>query len=292
MHITPSDTQTLQRIQLLALLEIKRICNKYNIRYFLQYGTLLGAVRHKGFIPWDDDLDIAMLRSDYDCFIDACKNDLSGDYFLQIHETDKEYAKAMIRICVNDTEYVFNGLKHVNMHQGIFVDIFPIDNAPKGKTLSFIYGNFLHWLQAASRLKLSYGILSKIAWRKIGGTAIYLLPLIFFNKDQTYELMEKTMKYFNGRVKSDVISSYCHYSYKKNIFRKDMFDDVIELTFEGFEFSCPKNYHEYLSQVYGDYMTPPPKDQQKLPDSIIKLDFGKYSDSKVLDAAINNYKIN
>lgn len=99
---------TLRKLQLLelkVLLEFKRICEKHQIQYFLMWGTLLGAVRHQGFIPWDDDIDVGMLRSEYVKFLAICNEELSQDFFLQTFESDKTYVNSFAKLRLNGTEY-------------------------------------------------------------------------------------------------------------------------------------------------------------------------------------------
>ena len=120
--------EELRKVQLEALLEVDRICKKFGITYQLFSGTLLGAIRHKGFIPWDDDIDICMLRNDYDRFIEVCKTELDTTYFLQNYETDKNFIHNITRIRKNNTIALQSACAELDMHHGIFIDIFPMDN--------------------------------------------------------------------------------------------------------------------------------------------------------------------
>ena len=130
------DKATLRQVQLTQLSiakEIKRICDDHDIEYFLDSGTLLGAVRHKGFIPWDDDMDIAMTRENYDKFLAVAKVELDSRFFLQTWETDKNYPMPFAKIRLNGTKYVENVFEKAQMHQGIYVDVFPYDVWPQKK---------------------------------------------------------------------------------------------------------------------------------------------------------------
>jgi lipopolysaccharide cholinephosphotransferase len=135
-----NELKNLQNVQLEILDEIVRICNKYDIPYFFIGGTLLGAVRHKGFIPWDDDIDIGMLRKDYNKFIKLCKDELKSEYYLQCSETYPQHWLSFAKIRKNNTLFIeseglpFRG----NDHRGIFVDIFPYDYVSKNKNIQKI----------------------------------------------------------------------------------------------------------------------------------------------------------
>jgi lipopolysaccharide cholinephosphotransferase len=113
------NNRKVQLIELEILLEVDRICRKNDIKYQLSGGTLLGAVRHQGFIPWDDDIDIIMLRNDYNKFIALCKIELNNSYFLQIPETDDKTPSLYAKIRKNNTAYISYEYRNINYHHGI-----------------------------------------------------------------------------------------------------------------------------------------------------------------------------
>ena len=139
------DTKTLRKLQLTELelmIEVDRICRKSNIKYSLDGGTLLGAVRHDGFIPWDDDADIMMSRTEYDKFYDACKNELNKEkFFLQEFRTDPEYRWGYSKMRKNGTVFLRKGQEHVKCHTGVCIDIFIFDEVPDNYV-----SRRLHWL--------------------------------------------------------------------------------------------------------------------------------------------------
>ena len=115
--------------------EIVRICDENKLNYFLIGGTLLGAVRHKGFIPWDDDLDIAMPRKDYDKFLNIAKKQINNNYILEYNKTNRKYWLPFAKVRLKNTLYVENTIKNYETNKEIWVDIFPIDNVKKDLSL-------------------------------------------------------------------------------------------------------------------------------------------------------------
>ena len=121
----------LQMTELEMLIEVDRICRKNNIRYSLDGGTLLGAIRHDGFIPWDDDADVVMLRTEYNKFYTACKQELDTErFFLQEYRTDNKYRWGYSKLRRNGTVFLREGQEHVKCNQSVFIDIFIYDNVP------------------------------------------------------------------------------------------------------------------------------------------------------------------
>ena len=127
---SPEELRKIQLIETEALKVIISICDRLHIEYFLIGGTCLGAIRHGGFIPWDDDIDIGMRREDYNRFLRDAPSLLSDKYFLQTPESDKESAYDYAKLRVNGTRFVEYCVRDVNMHNGIFCDIFPFDEVP------------------------------------------------------------------------------------------------------------------------------------------------------------------
>ncbi len=117
----------IQKEELRILIEFDRICRKHNIKYSLSYGTLIGAIRHQGFIPWDDDIDVGMLREDYEVFLEKGQKLLQSDLFLQTCYTDPKYPQVYAKIRKNNTSFVETTVKNIQMHHGIYIDVFPFD---------------------------------------------------------------------------------------------------------------------------------------------------------------------
>ncbi|MDL2274101.1 LicD family protein, partial [Oscillospiraceae bacterium OttesenSCG-928-G22] len=128
--LSPDELHKLQRVLLEMLLELDRVCKKHSIRYCLIAGTLLGAVRHGGFIPWDDDLDVGMTRGEYEKFR-AVSHELDpARFFFQDHTTDPGYRWGWGRVRRLNSEFLRTGQEHMSMRTGIFLDVFPLDGVP------------------------------------------------------------------------------------------------------------------------------------------------------------------
>lgn len=255
------DLKEAQTIMTDILKAVHDLCDKHGINYFLDAGTLLGAVRHKGFIPWDDDIDIGMLREDYNKFLKVAEKELPKHLFLQTFETDAYYDvyPTPCKVRYNNTIFLEEGAKENHkMHNGIFIDIFPYDSLPKSK--------FAYKVQRA----LSYNILKsykrirdipeKLSFKnKITFTFYRLVIKLFPNK--------RRLKFFNHLVKwNDQNSEYMGYGldtyWSQYIYKKSDYFDLVKLDFEGYEFYGPKNYHAILTQLYGDYMTLPKEEDR------------------------------
>ena len=251
-----------QKCQLEIANEINRICKKNDINYFVAYGTMIGAVRHQGFIPWDDDLDIAMLRDDYNKFISACNKDLSDGYFLQTFETDPFYGWPFAKVLKKGTVY-----KEVwvpdRIQNGIFVDVFPIDKAStdgKGATLDHVrYRFYLRTLQ----IKLGYkGFLDVGIHRKIIRSMIWILSCLFSRHFLKSRLEKVLLKYDHTN------SKYVHnlnspYSEEKERMPISWFQKTQENAFENVSLPILTQYDDYLRHIYGDYMVLPPESERK-----------------------------
>ena len=264
----------IQKIQLAYLLEVDKICKKHNIKYFLGGGTLLGAIRHGGFIPWDDDSDIMMLRPDYDKFCEVCRTELPANMTLQYgkfdHKSFYEFAKLRIDHTIFASE--LSGT-HDDINLGIAFDIFCHD-----KTANSALGQKLH---LAATLFTRSITLSKWAHRKAdNGSRIQsavtnfvsrVLPLRF-----SYWLMLKTFTVFKHKKNAKYLYDGMGRNVYNGSFPIGLLDEVIEVGFEGCDLPAPKRYDEYLRFLYGDYMELAPLSTRLGCHEIALCDIGKY----------------
>lgn len=241
------------------LLEIDRICIKHNIRYYLAYGTTIGAIRHNGFIPWDDDADIHMFKEDYEKFKKVCKTELDKKYFFQDEESDKGYKSYLPKIRMNNTAFVEGWAKDWDMHHGIYVDIFILDKCPKNKNIQ----------------DLNIKIRKNTEFTRRG----------IYNKENTKGFVKNAIRPI---VKNNIVLNLwksCVYNICKkdenlcidindfgNIFPAKVFGNPRRVEFEGHMLNVPEKAEEYLTYYYGDYMTLPPKEKRVSHHNIIYID--------------------
>ena len=241
--------------------DVHKLCEKHNLRYFLDAGTLIGAVRHKGFIPWDDDVDIGMPREDYEKFLKIAKKELPEHLFLQTFETDKYYDVYPVpcKVRYNGTMFLEEGAKeNYKMHNGVYIDVFPYDSLPKS--------NFVYKVQRT----LSYNILKSFKRLRDMPEKLNFKNKITFSFYKVVAKMfpsERRMKFFNFLVKwNDPNSEYMGYGvdtfWSEYVYKKSDYFDLVKLEFEGKEFYAPKNYDTILTQLYGDYMIMPKEEDR------------------------------
>jgi phosphorylcholine metabolism protein LicD len=250
-----------QRIQLNLALEFKSICDKHQLQYWLHDGTLLGAIRHQGFIPWDDDFDVAMPMKDYEAFLRIAPKELSAKVFLQTSKTDINYKQLFAKLRDNGSTFIEVGEPSgMDYHQGIYLDIFPVITYPKIPT------KLLKWI--ASRAVARRHEIFVLEQQTLTKYAIYLLIKfiwsLFFIKSNNFS----TVLEDNGYA---LTHSY------------DCLHPLSYATFGGHTFNVPKDPRRYLEDVYGpNYMTPTPPKERKPHARLISPDSPcHYVNSKV-----------
>ncbi len=256
-----SDLRKLQLVCLDILKEVVRVCDKYDIKYFLYEGTLLGCIRHKGFIPWDDDLDIAMLRDDYDKFLKVAEKELNDGFFLQTFDTDENYPLAFAKVRKNNTFLDELHYQNIDMNKGIFIDIFPLDNMPNLKILRFFERKIL-------RLKYVFCLVSNKDIKlnnnkKYEGVVNFLRKFIFWNGRNKLVKFDKRIKRYNKLKNCKYCGQICSVHKSNGIFKKYWLENLEKKEFEGLEFLVPSEYNSLLSHSYGDYMKLPPIEERK-----------------------------
>lgn len=269
-------TQKLHNCQLLLALELKRICTKHNIRFFMIAGTLLGAVRHHGFIPWDDDMDFAVMRSDYEDFLSACKEDLGEDFILQEMNTDPNYGLPMAKILLKGTRLTERTTKDNKTLKGIYIDVFPYDNIPDRQEPRKKHEKRLYVLKRLFLAKQGYKIAQKGEFSKQFIYTVLKIASFFMSKNFIRNSLDKEMKRFENEKTELVAAIGGAYSYSKESVKRSWFEETVMLPFENTELPAPKDYEEYLTCFYGDYMTPPPEDKRDNRHNVVELDFGKF----------------
>lgn len=252
--------EELKRIQVDILQVIHSFCISNDIRYTLHAGTLLGAVRHKGYIPWDDDIDIAMPRPDYNRFIQTF-NGYTPSLVVMAPELDWNYYAPYANV-VDRRTFVQEGVvSHRGMDVGIKIDIFPIDGVPDNlnefeKQFAFI--NELNGILATKRC-----LIHKIPIRQIKTILAYLwgkAENVFYSFSSTQKrLHEVVVRYPFNESKFAATWVYC--PVKKRL-DKRIFEEYIDIPFEGQMFKSIKEYEMFLTTLYGDYMKLPPVDKQ------------------------------
>lgn len=249
-------------VELDLLAEFDRVCKKHKIQYIASGGTMLGAVRHHGFIPWDDDIDIMMMRDEYEKLCKIAPSEFKHPYFFQTEDTDPGFMRFFARLRNSETTAIqeFEGISHFRYNQGIFIDIFPMDAVTEDKELfekqyqdgkavkkkifkANIWGHHLPYTKT-----LGYKIKKHIIIPLFGN-----LIEKHFNANKLYHQFMDICCRYNGE-NTEYVTLFC-FEFKNNkhyIKRKDM-DDIIDIDFEFLKIPIIANYDEALRWKYGNY---------------------------------------
>ena len=276
-NITNKDLRKLQKCELEILKEFVRICNKYNLKYSLAFGTLLGAARHEGFIPWDDDIDVMMPIDDYKIFEEIVNKELNKKFFFQNISTDKNYYLYWDKIRMNNTISIVKGYEDIKINWGICIDIFPIFKVPltMKEQQNHIKNLKLANVCLNSNLYKKGKIHNTTLKTKIFYNLINLFPRSVINKISN--IFYKKIYNYNGKY--DKYVDYCELYSRIIVYDKNIFDNMEVLNFEGYEFNVVNNYKKVLKQLYGDYMKLPPKEERVAHGNLIlKFNKGKSND--------------
>lgn len=250
--------EELREIQLRILSEVATYCKRNGIKYFLCGGSLLGAVRHNGYIPWDDDIDIALLRSDYEKLVADFNTD-STLYTLYTSENKEDYPYPFAKISYNNSILVEeNDVLPFNI--GVNIDIFPIDTVPEEDKLQRDLIKSI--MKKRNVLNLKSIVVNKE--RKCYKNAILKVGKFFYKLKSTKSIVNDIIKLAKMyESQSSNLAGIIVWGYgEREIVSKNIFNDVISMKFEGYEYDVPVGYHDWLTSVYGDYLVLPPLDKQ------------------------------
>lgn len=265
------DSNTLKRVQKAELDILKtfdKTCQKYEINYFLDWGSLIGAARHKGFIPWDDDLDVSMTRKDYERFKMIYATELGEDYILATPIHHSGYCGVVIKLMRRNTKFVPEFSKEMKCELGIHIDIFVWDNLCDSKLgmsaqiigtrilsyLIFLCGSSNPVIPCRGGLKFILLLICKIIHS--------ILSRIPKSEKVLYRCFEKICKMAN-RKSTRCIATFQSPNILKYAFDKNKLEPYRRIQFEGYPISVANNYKEHLRQSYGDYMKLPPLNQRE-----------------------------
>ena len=264
--MSPEELRAVQLTELELLCEVDRICRKRGINYRIVAGTLLGAVRHGGFIPWDDDADVAFLREEYEQFRIACETELdTSKFYFQDHRNTPGYRWGYGKLRRRGTEFVRLNQEHMPYEQGIFIDIFPYDNVPDN-----IISRQIHCFKCF--------FYRKAFWSPVGkniANGFQRLVYTFLSKipaQRLYKSFDRFVEKTNQRESEWIRILTFPTPTRNHGYRRKWAAGIRDFTFEGFQLRGVMEYDEYLTFKYGDYLTFPPENERKThPISRLKL---------------------
>ena len=255
----------LRSVQLEIVLEIKRVCDNSGIRFFIEGGTLIGAARHEGFIPWDDDLDVSMLQEDYARFLEVASRELSKEYKLVTWDTDDNYPNIFAKVEKVGTRFIEEGAAHSPHAQGIFVDVFPYLPDYHGQFPLMVIKPFIGTLRRILVAQSGY-----TPWLENDSIVpvkyIAYLPLRVLAKLVPRKCLVRSLKALIGidrataGYKNVIVQGACNY--REWTTPRGWLEDVVPLPFEGVDLPAPIHWHEYLTSRFGNYMELPPVEQR------------------------------
>lgn len=255
MDATKEQLAELKKAEMEILCAFIDVCKKLNLTYYVVGGTLIGAIRHQGFIPWDDDIDVAMPREDYEIFMEKAKSILPEYLFAQNIYTDEAYVQCFGKLRNSNTTFIESSAGRLKINHGTYIDIFPIDyfpENPKDQKRILRKRKFYDRRVAAT---FNIGHPQTVKRLLISTLCILRFPslkAVLKNRDKMYKAVPK----------SSLLTIYGGADVEKKVAPVEWFGDGVPVMFEGIEVTAPIEYHRWLSQRYGDYMQLPPEEKR------------------------------
>ena len=257
-YVMSSQKEKVRSIQIEITRHILDVCNRHSLRIWADWGTLLGTVRERGFIPWDDDIDLMMMRDDYEKLIQLSDSEFTHPFFLQSVHTEKQYCRGHIQVRYDGTTAVLPIDIYQPFHQGIFVDIFVYDNIPDEMGRE--------WNRSLRKAKWAMKCLQSAYYNRFSQETPFdyvkfviakTICLIFGSKN-IYRLFERQFTKWNSvECRCIACPTFNIKWIKRETKEKEWYSKTIMMPFENIELPVPANYHEVLTAIYGkDYMTP------------------------------------
>lgn len=249
----------LQKIELDMLRTVIHLCDHLNLKYYLVCGTALGAVKYQGFIPWDDDVDIALKREDYVVFCEKARELLPPHLFLQNEDTDLWYPQIYTKVRNSRTTYIETSVSNLDMNHGVYIDVFPLDGYPAKKKEQ----KKLERRKLSLRLKLAC-VFRVPETAKLRTRALFFIERIFgFHRKSKVNVkcLTKILSRYST-CNSDILCNHGNWQGKLEYAPREQYGNGTWATFEGLKVRIPENYDAYLTQKYGNWRAELPLEQQ------------------------------
>lgn len=248
-----ATTKEVQQKLFEMLCDIDSICRAHDIPYFLVEGSALGAVRHGGFIPWDDDLDVAMCREDTFRFQKVIEEEYKDRYFYQTPFNEPGYQAPFDKLRLNGTTFIEEGSKGWDCHKGLFVDIFPLDQVPPGRAANF-------------RMKIDHMLFEAVVRNQVSSNPIKNLFVKLFagpgSREQRLARLYRRITRYNGKGTGYFTPGYIAPYTRQAPMPRELFLPPRPIVYEGLPVFVPNQVETYLQNAYGEYMTLPPVSEQ------------------------------
>lgn len=260
-----SKLTTMQSIELGILKELDRICRENDIKYFIIAGTMLGAIRHKGFVPWDDDIDLGLLREDYDRLMEIAEKELKAPFALHTYKNCPEHHYYFAHAV--DTRYqVMRTGSSDQRIEDVWVDIYPFDGLPANPVqrlfhcFVLLFDRFMYHMAFFDKINIARSDRPPLQ-KAMLTAASHVQRFIKPDKNTWRNRMDRRLRRYPAAACKMVINFISVYLMKE-VYEKKLFDELVDYQFEDMRVPGPRNYDSYLSHMYGDYMTPISEDER------------------------------
>jgi len=271
MEISSEDLRRLQLAELSIAGEVAELCDRHNIPFVLLGGSALGARRHDGFIPWDDDIDMGMLRKDFDRFIEIARAELPDRLYLQYWLHDPHMGAPFAKVRLNNTRVIEATSKDTGGHKGICIDIFPFDNVPNG-FVQYPWKLLLKFWKRVVRRKGGYTFKGLPASVYVADIPVRLVARLI-SKERAKRSLHRLMTRYNDGPAEKVLAVGGAYDFAKDMLKSSWLSVRSPRRFEDRTLPCPADIDGYLAHMYGDFMSLPPVQQRRNKHAILDLNF-------------------